>query len=1270
MVKGPSSSVIAHVTAIVLCIALTMPAFCLTQTSKVAAWKPEQHIGMGELVLEDLLADSKLTIDGIDYDPNPVALGAINLYPQYYRMGCIGPDAYPDIYFGQCFIHPTKDLQDSSSASYSYEWIDLLLKRAVQLYESGDYWTSMKAIAFTYGYMTHYAGDMFGHTYINGLTGGPWDLTGNEGRNAQRHIVIEGYIHTKTGTSLNAYANPFAPIGSYQPSGNDFFTFLTDTAFHDFLFDVFYRDSQARSMSTGPWADFWDTILALDKSVDGWVAEFNKDITKRHWWAIPPVSLVTEPFFKGWRDDLHSGISAWMQTSSVIAYSLFVEGGSQGADQAWAALKAWLDRTPGMLAGPIVDDLVKAVGTVSKWIDDLLVVITFGLKLLWDKVMDWIKGEVIDWLFEKVTGRSLTEWKSIFTDPIAWFGKPDVWSGAPHSGPDTRAIIDADMAYSMSGGSFDPMKFTPTFNTIVMSKLVLLDGKGLNTLLHNYGVGVDKYLDDRAGIGEVWKIARPWSNVMYFQMKSLDADHQWMATAPDGNSYGTGIPFWTDTVARESVFKKIFHMGTEVTFDKIKIATVWGVNTPIHLNITNTFDRACTYSVTMSVEAGGFGTFYDVPSGDITLQPGERRHFIAYFQCDKSDVPANRDYAGGKVIVNVRPVQIPLEQDPLGTYGNQGSCIVVAFDNAGVAFWLDLDQPAVVLYDKYSEEAPRDPFNLGHPTVVRPMAMPAAYISSNTPMRIYGYDLLNSFQSMNVQYSSGPHYSWVLYPHPHLEVTPDPDPLISDVKSLTVTEVNYVDVGWEHSLVRPLGIRVIPTMYVFKLQSSYEDRTYRYFNFDQMMDATNSSGDLGNIKWPDDIYNIAYSGMAADTYYEDTYLVRLDNTAPRTTIRLDPIENGAVWPLVITPDCQITLTPDDGGENGCGVLSTYFKIDRNKTVTTGTEMVDDTKAFVPWTLYQGAFNLSSVMESGKSGDIYKISWYSYDRLGNIEPRSSMDVRLVFDKTVPTETMTIGSPCKTASEYKARAFITHDTTLTLTVTDQEEPFDPGLTGVQSTKYRMYNDLSDTGWIEYVGPFNLSVQPDGFYYIDYTCTDKQGNTVNDRAEVILDSTPPVTEVKFGGPTKTFENALYVERSTKVTLLPDETGSGVQQVFYRLTNDTWDSGWLLYSVALDLSAHGYGNYTLEYRAMDNMSNEELNKTTDFVLVADVEKVGVSEPEVPEPEIPEPGVSKPLSVWVWAGAGLIIVAASVAAAMLLLRRRRGGPQADSGPPPPDIGS
>lgn len=66
------------------------------------AWKPKTHVYSANLILEEIQANNgclvfpyygkiKLPAENLE---------AIQSYPDYFRAGAIGPDAFPDIYVG------------------------------------------------------------------------------------------------------------------------------------------------------------------------------------------------------------------------------------------------------------------------------------------------------------------------------------------------------------------------------------------------------------------------------------------------------------------------------------------------------------------------------------------------------------------------------------------------------------------------------------------------------------------------------------------------------------------------------------------------------------------------------------------------------------------------------------------------------------------------------------------------------------------------------------------------------------------------------------------------------------------------------------------------------------------------------------------------------------------------------------------------------------------------------------------------------------------
>jgi hypothetical protein len=185
---------------------------------------------------------------------------------------------------------------------------------------------------------------------------------------------------------------------------------------------------------------------------------------------------------------------------------------------------------------------------------------------------------------------------------------------------------------------------------------------------------------------------------------------------------------------------------------------------------------------------------------------------------------------------------------------------------------------------------------------------------------------------------------------------------------------------------------------------------------------------------------------------------------------------------------------------------------------------------------------------------------------------------------------------------ARAFVTHETLLTLTASDANEPLDPDLTGVLTTRYRIVNDGYDSGWLAYGAPFALSTVPDGFYSVDYTSTDKNLNSEPaKRAEFILDTTSPSTDIELTGPSKTVQAGCYIEPSTSFSLSAVDIGSGVDSTEYRISGSGQDTGWRPYAGSFSLSEYSAGKYLLEYRSADIMANSEQTRSMQLSLVMD---------------------------------------------------------------------
>jgi hypothetical protein len=185
------------------------------------------------------------------YRLDPAVEAALKAWPSYFRAGSVGPDGYPDIFTGQAFTHGDQshglvqhyiDTQEiTCQRAINEGWCGeckaemclsprdpLVPFRIVNL--AGDritrpqrYWRSIdwahallddarrevrdastkgieekqaasQALAFSFGYLMHYAGDGFAHQWVNLYAEGAWDYLDESLAPEYRHVTLERYI--------------------------------------------------------------------------------------------------------------------------------------------------------------------------------------------------------------------------------------------------------------------------------------------------------------------------------------------------------------------------------------------------------------------------------------------------------------------------------------------------------------------------------------------------------------------------------------------------------------------------------------------------------------------------------------------------------------------------------------------------------------------------------------------------------------------------------------------------------------------------------------------------------------------------------------------------------------------------------------------------------------------------------------------------------------------------------------------------------------------
>ena len=492
----------------------------------VSDFPPKTHEFMTTEILESVAA-GKVTIDGQDYSIDRRVRAAIEAYPAYYRGGAIGPDAFPDIAFGQAYIHPNGRCPDDSpgnqacstkpNATYTYQGLDHVYRRAWAYYDSlGGDARGQQALAFAYGFLTHAAGDVWGHTLVNTFAQGVYPPMADVARNpsarliAIRHIVADEYIGTKTPRTDMPIATP-----------------------RDFIYSTFITDPHAQQMGDGYlFAHFMKLRERLQRQKDAVPRSAPRGCVSMHsptgkclqWLSRGPIL----GYLDLWIASIDRGLQEWPQMSEDVAIDLFKY---QSVSRAEARVSEFAtDRLAPRVAGP--------PGSIAKLVHEIT-------DEAWKGMPDVEIGPVEqfkDDLFKQAFGLSPRELESYVTSPESWLARPEL-----RFAPGAREQLDSLMSLQPDG-TFSPSRFAAYGNAIVLAKLLLMPMEEFQRLLAHYDVSSTYDITD----------ASQPMNPMLGWIRSLDADHQWQPGAPAGQRATEGMPFWRDCRARNLVFRKLF----------------------------------------------------------------------------------------------------------------------------------------------------------------------------------------------------------------------------------------------------------------------------------------------------------------------------------------------------------------------------------------------------------------------------------------------------------------------------------------------------------------------------------------------------------------------------------------------------------------------------------------------------------------------------------------------------------------------------------------
>lgn len=515
---------------------------CASFATPAAAWKPKTHIYLAELARQDAVNDGKVTIYETNYETgrivgplgnfevNPAVLAALRQKPEQFRAGVVGPDAYPDLLTGQQLIHPgtNKSLLgdptrgDLPSAAGADAWLTHLWRKAygprTEVEERLSQGPGANLLgfprndtpeirAFVAGYVTHAAGDMFMHTFVNHYAGGDFSITPDP-KNAVKHIIVEGYVGLR--------APEMAVNGSIAGVDGFIYREMVQAAPGSVLQDrLLQGDGEKSSLP----AIFSRLRNSLQRDVD----TYDRERMSRSGPSRLAYAAANGPeaeYKRAWVKDIDNGLRAWPQVSHDIAVAMIYDHAD--TDRAKAVISKYLQDHLISMAG-VPDFAIATVAFIRK-------VTSAALPAMLAEALAFITVKPLDWMIEGATGKTLSEWSDYVSKPDTNFdpvmnapgggygGQKEILTSLARFNKDVLKIDDPGVQFMDRRFKVDD--FPPAFNTVQMTKLTFLSEKGMTDLLAALKA---KGVATPALPGKVGK----YENPMLGFLTSLDGGNRW-----------------------------------------------------------------------------------------------------------------------------------------------------------------------------------------------------------------------------------------------------------------------------------------------------------------------------------------------------------------------------------------------------------------------------------------------------------------------------------------------------------------------------------------------------------------------------------------------------------------------------------------------------------------------------------------------------------------------------------------------------------------------
>lgn len=452
--------------ALAAALAVTM----LAAAAPVArAWKPSTHVYLADRALREV-QNGRVPIHRVDRNTGAV-LGKVGDYKvdsalvagivanrKIFNAGVLGPDAYPDLVTGQTIIHP-----DLAHDEGSNSWLEHLWGKSL----SGG----PKVRAFVTGYLFHAAGDMYAHTYMNHYSGGDFA----PGCNALRHLTLEGYIGKKT---------PVIAAKEFSIRSN-----ANDNTVRDFIVEHLIKAPLGGTVENR-------LLVSSDESMGSYLSvpriysrlrnrlvQESAELGGSHG-ANDPLAAVKRAYIDAWIADIDAGLRAWPMVSEKIAGLLVYNldetmTSAEMKEQIRATLNDYVNQHLLSMSGaPDFVGLTRA--QIQEFTEAMLGPLEDQVQALVD--------DLTNTMVKAVTGYTLDEITDYLKRPELRFD-PTLGPGAPRDATCaagaslTRSAFDAGHLQLESNGEWKLASFPPAYNTVLMTKLILLEKTEVDRLI-------------------------------------------------------------------------------------------------------------------------------------------------------------------------------------------------------------------------------------------------------------------------------------------------------------------------------------------------------------------------------------------------------------------------------------------------------------------------------------------------------------------------------------------------------------------------------------------------------------------------------------------------------------------------------------------------------------------------------------------------------------------------------------------------------------------